>query len=655
MSLGPDVEGPQLEETTGELRPRRDESVGALLSRSAVETMKKQEAAADAAAEDEFLKELMNDLDGVGAGIGSLGETDDMKHLIDAMISEEGTGQGQGSTSRDSPADPTSTMSLDGLDDYLNSHTQGDHGPSHSQPHHQPAQPHPPQHHRLPQQQQQHAMGMLQPQQSTQQHHQPPHQIPLQQQQQAFHGFSSQQQPQQQPPARSQPMPQTQPPPPQQPQPPSSGSLTDDGGVLMDDPFLAARRAQAVGLPSHFARPPPAAPPAPVPGIPAPVVTHDPPDKDGGSGQTERWEQDEPLGSRATIAAVLYANTMHPSLRIEYPLWADRAKQVAKLWRNLPIDQRKAFVQKARDNRAAVRQAKQAGTRRPSSRSSSSPAPYATAAAPSPAFPNYPPQPHQHYPRQPGMDAARPPVPQGHPLPQRPAQQPPPQQQQPHPYYQQQGQQPTTGLPHGLPVKSDPFKVPHPPTGESAGWPPQQQPQQQAQQPQQQLHQQHLHQPQPHEVKLEPGVAGKSTSFEELLEQERRELQERGWQHQEQQQQAAYQHQQHQLQPQQQRQFPVPPSHIQQDPRYRNLIAELEQEHGKYESFNDELQKLRKQKKNLAAKQRQLKKQGSGTLSQEELGLMHQLGNSIQSWLKQVRFTLPFSSHPGPWKASWSI
>lgn len=48
-----------------------------------------------------------------------------------------------------------------------------------------------------------------------------------------------------------------------------------------------------------------------------------------------KWEQDEVMGDKATISPVLYANTQFPNLRQEYPNWADRVKQISKLWRQV--------------------------------------------------------------------------------------------------------------------------------------------------------------------------------------------------------------------------------------------------------------------------------------------------------------------------------
>ncbi|VDO98384.1 unnamed protein product [Soboliphyme baturini] len=70
----------------------------------------------------------------------------------------------------------------------------------------------------------------------------------------------------------------------------------------------------------------------------------------------ERWEQDEPLGERSSIAAVLHANIHYPELKFRYPHWAERAKHIAKLWRALNQDARQQYVQMARENRSMIRQ-----------------------------------------------------------------------------------------------------------------------------------------------------------------------------------------------------------------------------------------------------------------------------------------------------------
>lgn len=64
------------------------------------------------------------------------------------------------------------------------------------------------------------------------------------------------------------------------------------------------------------------------------------------------------LGEMATSAPVLYANTHHPELKIEFPKWADRHKQIIKRWRGLSVDIKTPFNQKARENRTTLRMKK---------------------------------------------------------------------------------------------------------------------------------------------------------------------------------------------------------------------------------------------------------------------------------------------------------
>lgn len=59
------------------------------------------------------------------------------------------------------------------------------------------------------------------------------------------------------------------------------------------------------------------------------------------------------LGDMSTISAVLYANQNHPELKIEYPHWPDRYKQIMKKWRALSSDKKQPYLQRARDNRSA--------------------------------------------------------------------------------------------------------------------------------------------------------------------------------------------------------------------------------------------------------------------------------------------------------------
>ncbi|XP_068605247.1 histone-lysine N-methyltransferase 2C-like [Brachionichthys hirsutus] len=70
---------------------------------------------------------------------------------------------------------------------------------------------------------------------------------------------------------------------------------------------------------------------------------------------TLKWEKEETLGELATVAPVLYTNVNFPNLKEEHPDWSTRVKQIAKLWRKASSQDRAPYVQKARDNRAALR------------------------------------------------------------------------------------------------------------------------------------------------------------------------------------------------------------------------------------------------------------------------------------------------------------
>ncbi|XP_063376990.1 histone-lysine N-methyltransferase 2C-like [Cydia fagiglandana] len=72
----------------------------------------------------------------------------------------------------------------------------------------------------------------------------------------------------------------------------------------------------------------------------------------------EKMRADESLGPAATISAVLYANTNHPEWKTEFPNWTDRCKQILKKWRALPVEQKAPYLQRARDNRSAIRMKK---------------------------------------------------------------------------------------------------------------------------------------------------------------------------------------------------------------------------------------------------------------------------------------------------------
>lgn len=64
------------------------------------------------------------------------------------------------------------------------------------------------------------------------------------------------------------------------------------------------------------------------------------------------------MNNDATISCVLYANTNHPELRNEFPIWADRFKQILKKWRALSTEQKAPYLAKARENRSAIRMKK---------------------------------------------------------------------------------------------------------------------------------------------------------------------------------------------------------------------------------------------------------------------------------------------------------
>lgn len=64
------------------------------------------------------------------------------------------------------------------------------------------------------------------------------------------------------------------------------------------------------------------------------------------------------LEEMATISAVLYSNTNHPELKIDYPNWTDRCKQILKKWRALTTEKKAPYLQMARDNRSALRMKK---------------------------------------------------------------------------------------------------------------------------------------------------------------------------------------------------------------------------------------------------------------------------------------------------------
>ncbi|XP_065150686.2 histone-lysine N-methyltransferase 2C isoform X3 [Paramisgurnus dabryanus] len=93
---------------------------------------------------------------------------------------------------------------------------------------------------------------------------------------------------------------------------------------------------------------------SPVPGsVPQPEAEND--TMSNAQRSMLKWEKEETLEEMATVAPVLYTNMNFPNLQDEFPDWTTRVKQIAKLWRKASSQERAPYVQKARDNRAALR------------------------------------------------------------------------------------------------------------------------------------------------------------------------------------------------------------------------------------------------------------------------------------------------------------
>ncbi|XP_063062990.1 histone-lysine N-methyltransferase 2C isoform X3 [Engraulis encrasicolus] len=92
-------------------------------------------------------------------------------------------------------------------------------------------------------------------------------------------------------------------------------------------------------------------------GVPCPMAPPEPEADTMSNAQrsTLKWEKEETLGELATVAPVLYTNVNFPNLKEEFPDWTTRVKQISKLWRKASSQERQPYVQKARDNRAALR------------------------------------------------------------------------------------------------------------------------------------------------------------------------------------------------------------------------------------------------------------------------------------------------------------
>ncbi|XP_076146903.1 histone-lysine N-methyltransferase 2C [Alosa pseudoharengus] len=143
---------------------------------------------------------------------------------------------------------------------------------------------------------------------------------------------------------------------PQTPMLPGAPGPCGQGGFspLHRMPFPDIREKNFGQMGGDMAGPWPPAVPGSVPGPMAPPE----PEADTMSNaqrSTLKWEKEETLGEMATVAPVLYTNINFPNLREEFPDWATRVKQIAKLWRKASSQERQPYVQKARDNRAALR------------------------------------------------------------------------------------------------------------------------------------------------------------------------------------------------------------------------------------------------------------------------------------------------------------
>ncbi|KAI1891323.1 hypothetical protein AGOR_G00142620 [Albula goreensis] len=125
---------------------------------------------------------------------------------------------------------------------------------------------------------------------------------------------------------------------------------------MRDKPFNQMRGEVGVPWTGHAPTPSPVPVPIPVPGpLPTPMPEGEADTMSNAQRSTLKWEKEETLGELATVAPVLYTNVNFPNLREEFPDWTTRVKQIAKLWRKASSQERAPYVQKARDNRAALR------------------------------------------------------------------------------------------------------------------------------------------------------------------------------------------------------------------------------------------------------------------------------------------------------------
>ena len=66
-----------------------------------------------------------------------------------------------------------------------------------------------------------------------------------------------------------------------------------------------------------------------------------------------KWKSDELLGDQGDTSMILYANKKHPNLKIEYPIFEDRIKQIVKIWMNLEPKKRQPYQTAAQENHRA--------------------------------------------------------------------------------------------------------------------------------------------------------------------------------------------------------------------------------------------------------------------------------------------------------------
>ncbi|KAL3315214.1 hypothetical protein Ciccas_006159 [Cichlidogyrus casuarinus] len=85
--------------------------------------------------------------------------------------------------------------------------------------------------------------------------------------------------------------------------------------------------------------------PVPTP-TPATTNTVEEPSIQGGNKRInyKKWAEDEQLGDHASIASILYANISCPELKINFPDFPQRTKEIQKIWRRLSVEERNKWV-----------------------------------------------------------------------------------------------------------------------------------------------------------------------------------------------------------------------------------------------------------------------------------------------------------------------